>query len=187
MAGRYSSESLLSFLKDVVVAGHMPPTTARSRSNAARALMAYLTDGEKSDLRILDIDALRSRVAEDQGGALRPEVASLYIERLESALAGFLPFAAAPGDFEGGKSSESSQERQVDHRQLDHEERPEDRRALESARLRLDRNRSDIVPIPLARGSTVYVHGLPADLSPAEAQKIARVIAAFADSDEAES
>lgn len=182
MAGSYSSDSLLRFLKDVVVAGHMPSTTARSRSNATRALMPYLTDGENSDLRILDIDALSSRLAEDQGGALRPEVAELYVERFESALADFLPFAEAPDGFAGGKSSESAQERQIDL-----EARPEDRRALESARLRFDRNRPDIVPIPLPRGSTVYVHGLPADLSPAEARKIARVVTALADSGDAES
>lgn len=179
MAGSYSSESLLRFLKDVVVAGHMPPTTARSRSNAARALLAYLTDGENSDLRVLDIDALRSRIAEDQSGALRPEVADLYIERLESALADFLPFAEAPDAFEAGRASDSYQEPRVEL-----EEPPEDRRALESARLRFDRNRPDIIPIPLPRGSTVYVHGLPADLSPAEARKIARVIAALADSED---
>jgi hypothetical protein len=182
MAGSYSSDSLLRFLKDVVVAGHMPAATARSRSQAARALMAYLTDGENSDLRVLDIEALRSRLAEDQGGALRPEVAELYVERLESALAEFLPFAESPGVFEAGSSNETH-----DTRPIDPEERPEDRRALESARLRFDRNRSDIVPIPLPRGSTVYVHGLPPDLSPAEAQKIARVVAALADSGDAES
>jgi hypothetical protein len=182
MADSYSSDSLLSFLKDVVVAGRMPAATARSRSQAARALMTYFTDGENSDLRVLDIDALRSRLAEDQGGTLRPEVAELYIDRLQSALGDFLPFAEAPDHFEGGKSSESCHEPQSDFA-----ERPEDRRALESARLRFDRNRSDIIPIPLPRGSTVYVHGLPADLSPAEAQKIARVIAALADDGDAES
>jgi hypothetical protein len=182
MAGSYSSDSLLSFLKDVVVAGQMPAATARSRSQAARALMAYLTDGENSDLRVLDIDALRSRLAEDQGGALRPEVADLYVERLESALADFLPFAEAPDAFDGGKGSEN-----LPGRPIDLEERPEDKRALEAARLRFDRNRSDIVPIPLPRGSTVYVHGLPPDLSPAEAQKIARVVAALADNGDAES
>lgn len=182
MAGSYSSDSLLSFLKYVVVTGRMPAATARSRSRAARALMAYLTDGENSDLRVLDIDALRSRLAEDQSGALRPEVADLYVERLASALADFLPFAESPDDFEGGRSNASEAEHQIDL-----EERPEDRRALESARLRFDRNRPDIVPIPLPRGSTVYVHGLPADLSPAEAEKIARVVAALADSGDAES
>jgi hypothetical protein len=182
MTGSYSSDSLLSFLKDVVVAGHMPAAKARSRSHAARALMAYLTDAENSDLRVLDFDALRSRLAEDQSGALRPEVAHLYVERLEKAMADFLPFAQAPDDFEGGRSGESQYERQVEV-----EERPEDRRAYESARLRFDRNRSDIIPIPLPRGTTVYVHGLPADLSPAEAQKIARVVAALADGGDPES
>ncbi len=182
MAGSYSSDSLLNFLKDVVVAGHMPAATARSRSHAARALMTYLTDAENGDLRVLATNALRSRLAEDQGGALRPEVADLYVERLESALADFLPFAEAPDQFEGGRSSESGDERQVDLA-----EQPEHRRALESARLRFDRNRSDIIPIPLPRGNTVYIHGLPPDLSPAEAQKIARVVTALADSGDDES
>jgi hypothetical protein len=144
--------------------------------------MCYFTDGENSDLLVLDIEALRSRLAEDQGGALRPEVAELYIERLQNALGDFLPFAETPDQFGGGKSSERSDEPRIDL-----EKRPEDRRALESARLRFDRNRSDIVPIPLPRGSTVYVHGLPADLSTSEAQKIARVIAALADDGDADS
>ena len=181
MAGTYSSNSLLSFLKEVVVAGHMPLAKARSRSRATRALMAYLTDGEKSDLRVLDIDALRSRLAEDQGGDLRPEVANLYVERLESALADFLPFAESPEAFESEKSSE-----ELHGRPDEPEQQPEHRRAIESARLRFDRNRPDIIPIPLPRGVTVYVHGLPADLSPAEARKVARVVTALADRGEAE-
>lgn len=176
MTASYSADCLLTFLKDVVVAGHMPAATARSRSQAARALMAYFTEGERNDLRILELDALRARLAEDQGGSLRPEVADLYIERFECALEDFLPFAEALGESETGIAPQP-----VPAAEYAPEERPEDRRALESARLRFDRNRSDIVPIPLPRGSTVYVHGLPPDLSPAEAEKIARVVAALAD------
>lgn len=182
MAGNYSSNSLLNFLKDAVVAGRLPAAKARSLSHSARALLAHFTPAEIDDLRVLDVEALRMRLAEDPAGAIRPEVAELYIERLERALEDFLPFAEAPDEFEGSRPCDSRPDQPIDI-----EERPEDRRALESARLRFDRNRADIIPIPLPRGSTVYVQGLPPDLSPAEARKIARVVAALADDGEEES
>ena len=41
--------------------------------------------------------------------------------------------------------------------------------------------RDDIIPIPLRTDLTVYIQGLPLDLSEAEARKISAVIMAFAE------
>ena len=52
--------------------------------------------------------------------------------------------------------------------------------ALESVHLGFDRQRAKVMPIPLEKGRVVYLHDLPADLTLAEARKIARVLEALA-------
>jgi hypothetical protein len=58
--------------------------------------------------------------------------------------------------------------------------RSREERALETVRLSAPRQRPDVIPIPLKQGRVVYLHGIPADLSPQEASKISRVVEALA-------
>lgn len=179
MAGDYSGERLLVFLKEAAVAGRMHPATARSRSKAAQALMPYLSTEEAADLRSLDMEVLRNRLAEVQSGELRSEVAELYLERLLKALEDFVRFAAAPDAAPVARGPGAAIARR-----LDSAPGPGEQRALEAVRLSFNRHRSDVIPIPLNRDRVVYLHGLPADLSLAEAAKIARVVEALAEGGE---
>ena len=179
MSSNYSSDGLLRFLKEAAVAGRMHPATARSRSKAAQALVPHLEDAEAADLRTLEIEILRARLAEVQSGELRSEVADLYLERMASALTDFFRFVESPDDFEASRRVETAVSRQKSNGTLSDEER-----ALETVRLSFNRHRADVIPIPLSRGRVVYLHGLPPDLTTAEAGKIARVVEALADPEE---
>ncbi|MEM9760812.1 MAG: hypothetical protein AAF933_16350, partial [Pseudomonadota bacterium] len=53
-------------------------------------------------------------------------------------------------------------------------------RALEAVHLGMDRMRADVFPIPLDEDRVVFLHGIPHDLTPAEAGKIIRVVEALA-------
>ncbi|MEM8489858.1 MAG: hypothetical protein AAF756_03455 [Pseudomonadota bacterium] len=181
MSRDFSSESLQSFLREAAVTGRMHPATARSRRKAAEALVAHLSSAEATDLRNLDFAALRDRIANSPSSDLRPEVADLYIERLAAALVAYAealpevsssskPDAMSPPEAlsvePGGKRSQSRDDIEA-------------QRALEAVHLGMDSIREDVFPIPLGDDRVVFLHGVPHDLTAAEARKIARVVEAL--------
>ncbi|MFT4766923.1 MAG: hypothetical protein ACI8RN_000047 [Glaciecola sp.] len=177
MSTDYSSDGLLLFLRDATLAGRLTPSAAKSRRAAAQTLFAELSDSESADLRTLDIDALKSRFLDTQGGRLRAEVVELYAERLRWALEDYFRFVASPNQFVSS-SAAASQDTALRRDELLPKTSQE--RALEAVRLTAPRQRSDVIPIPLKADRVVYLHGLPVDLTPQEARKIARVVEALA-------
>ena len=180
MSGDYSSDGLLSFLRDATVAGLMHPATARSRRKAAQALFAYLNEGERADLRNLNLEQLAARIHDAPQDDLRGELVGLYSQRLSGALEDYFTFAESQGSATVAAPSSSAPQSSSDAQ-------PAEARALESVRLSFNSYRADVIPVPLGTGRVVYIHGMPADLSAAEAEKIARVVQAFASEDDAES
>jgi hypothetical protein len=171
----YSSDGLLAFLREATVAGRIAPALARSRRAAADALFAKLTESEAADLRQLDVDALKSRFLDTQGDGLRGEVVELYAQRLHGALDDYFRFVEAPESF----VSKAARPQTASPRNKRSPKSSEER-ALETVRLSAPRQRPDVIPIPLKQGRVVYLHGIPADLTPREASKISRVVQALA-------
>jgi hypothetical protein len=172
----YSRDAMLEFLREAVHAGLMNPAVARSRRNAALELFAHLTEAEAEDLRRVTVDELAARCHKLQGGTVRPEVLTLYAARLREGLDDFLRYLQAPGGFAARRT-----ERQPPRRRGSAQSRDAEDAALEQLRLGETRYRPDIVPVPLGPDRVVYLHGVPADLSAAEARKIARVVEALAE------
>jgi hypothetical protein len=175
MTTQYSSDKLLTFLREAALAGRMTPAVARTRRAAAEALFDKLTEEEAADLRTLDLDALMARFLDIHGSGLRSEVVQLYGERLYDALEDFFRFLQAPEGFRasrprahGTASSASAGD-------------SAETRALETVRLSAPGQRPDVIPVKLGEGRVVYLHGIPADLTAREAQKLSRVIQALAD------
>jgi len=175
-SGDYSRDALLAFLREAAVAGRINPATARSRHNAADKLFAQLTDSEAADLRKVDVDALKARVHDQQGDELRPEVLELYAQRLRSALGDYFRFLDNPDGFVPSAAAGRATSRRAGAAPRSREEQ-----ALEQLRLGATQYRPDIIPVPLGPDRVVYLHGVPPDLSAAEARKVARVIEALAE------
>lgn len=175
MSTDYSSDGLFTFLRGAALAGRMTPAAARSRRAAAAALFTKLTEGEAGDLRQLDIEALKSRFRDTQIDGLRREVVDLYATRLEGAIADYFRFVESPSDFFSSTTPHQSLPRRDKQ-----SARPFEERALETVRLSAVRQRPDVIPVPLDTGRIAYLHGIPADLTPGEARKIARVVEALA-------
>ena len=172
----HSRDGMLEFLREAVHAGLLNPAVARSRRNAALELFSHLSKSEAEDLRRVDVDELTARCHKLQGGTVRPEVLSLYAERLREGLDDYFRYLDAPDGFVARRT-----ERQAPRRRGSEQLRTAEEKALEQLRLDETRYRPDIVPIPLRPGTVLYLHGVPADLSPAEARKVARVVEALAD------
>ncbi len=172
MAGEYSKQALLTYLREAALSGRLHPAVARSRHKAAEALLAYISEEEAADLRRLDLQALETQLIDLPRGNLRPEVVALYTQRLGEGLEEYFSAATtlgaaatyattSPGGEAGAPPS------------------AEDRSALEAVRLSFNRYRADIVPIPLGPDRVVYLHDVPSDLTVDEARKIARVVEAL--------
>ncbi|MDP5052308.1 MAG: hypothetical protein NWP69_00845, partial [Congregibacter sp.] len=164
-------------LREATLAGRLTPSAAKSRRAAAQTLFAKLSVSESADLRALDIDALKSRFLDTQGGGLRAEVVELYAERLCWALEDYFRFVDSPNQFVS--SSAAARQDTAQRRDSLPRKTPEEL-ALEAVRLTAPKQRSDVIPIPLQADRVVFLHGLPVDLTLQEARKIARVVEALA-------
>lgn len=170
--GSYSVESLLKFLKQAGMEGLINPAVARSRRNAVEQLRSELTEAEQGDVRTVDVDDLASRFHKLEGSSIRIEALTLYAERFRMGLTDFLAWMEDPAGFRsvGGERARATQRGSITG-----EQQVAERIALEATE-----NSSEIVPIPLRESRTVYVANLPLDLSKEEAERIGRIVQAFA-------
>ncbi|MEE4297022.1 MAG: hypothetical protein V2J20_10475 [Wenzhouxiangella sp.] len=173
--GSYSVERLLEFHKSAGMEGLINPAVARARRKAVERLVAEMTSGERGDLRELDVDVLASRFHKLEESSIRSEALALYVDRVKMAVADFLSWSDNPANFQ---SLGGERQRAIARGSLTPEREMAERITLESTE-----NPSNIIPIALRERETIYVANLPLDLTEAEAERIARVVRAFASSE----
>lgn len=172
----YSKEGLLDFLKEAAVSGLMNPAVARSRKTAAQQLLEHVTPEERINLRQLDVDELCSRIHKLEDSSIREEALNLYNSRVKSALEDYFVWLESPNLYKEKGLGQIQAPAQDKKRSL------KEQKALEAITLQQSTQPDDIIPIPLRKDLTVYLKGLPLDFSPSEADKICRVIQAYAQS-----
>lgn len=179
-APKFSKPGLLEFLKESAIAGLLNPATARSRRHAAEQLLTQLDEDEAGDLRTLDVDELCGRFHKLQGSTIRPESLRLYNARLKAALNDYFSWIEDPDGFvpTGGEA------RQLRRRADGPGDKSSEQQALEAIKLSMPQQPAELIPIPIRPDRVVYVHNLPLDLTPAEADKVARVVRALASEDD---
>lgn len=174
-----SVDRLLEFHKHAGMEGLINPAVARARRQAVELLAVEMTEAERADVRTLDVDELASRFHKLEESSIRSEALSLYAERFRMAQREFLAWTENPAGFQslGGER----------HRAIVRGTLTPEREMAERITLESTENPANIIPIALRADETVYVANLPLDLSLQEADRIARVVRAFArDEDPAE-
>jgi hypothetical protein len=174
--GAYSVDAMLQFLKQAGMEGRINPAAARARRNAVERLAPELTEAEQADLRCLDVAELAARFHKLEGASIRTETLSLYAERFQMGLSDFLAWSNDPMHFQ---SVGGERRRAIARGQLDPDQEVAERISLESTR-----DSAGLIPIPLRDRVTVYIANLPADLGREEAERISRVIRAYARNDD---
>lgn len=170
--GSYSVERLLDFHKSAGMEGLINPAVARARRKAVERLIPEMSPDELSDLRQLDVDVLASRFHKLEESSIRSEALALYVDRAKMAVADFLAWSDDPAGFQ---SLGGERQRAIARGSLTPEREMAERITLESTE-----NPSNIIPIALRERETVYVANLPLDLSESEAERIAKIVRAFA-------
>jgi hypothetical protein len=175
----YTAQALLKFLKQAGMEGLINPAAARARRKAAEQLAEELTDQERNDIRRIDVDDLVSRFHKLEGSSIRSETLRVYAERFRHALSEYLDWLDDPQSFLGARR-EKARAFTRGPEAVDPEQRASERVTLEATE-----NPPNVVPVQIRNDHVVYLANLPLKLTPAEAEKIARVVRAFAaDSDE---
>ena len=171
----YSEAAFLEFLRQGTVAGVIRPGTARSRKKAAEQLLVQLKSNERLDLRQLDVDELCTRFHKLQGSTIRPETLQIYNERLKAGLRDFFRWIEDPNSFTSVEG-ETPEVQLVAAR-----DDPGQASAREELVLNPPRSPHEIFPVPIREDLVVYLQNVPLDLTPQEAERIARVVKALAE------
>ncbi|PKL95230.1 MAG: hypothetical protein CVV18_06285 [Gammaproteobacteria bacterium HGW-Gammaproteobacteria-8] len=171
----HSLDALLDFLRHAGTEGLINPAAARARRKAVEQLMHELTERERADIRCIDSDSLVSRFHKLEGSSIRPETLQIYAERFTAALAEYLSWLDNPAAFISPR-----RERARAYLRGGESEPGPERAAAERIALTASENTDHIVPVPIRPEHVVWIANLPLDLSPAEAERIAGVIRAYA-------
>lgn len=175
----FSKNGLLSYLRESAKSGVLNPAVAKSRNIAAQQLLDHITPEERINLRCLDVDLLCSRIHKLEDSTIRVEALNLYNSRLKSALTDYFSWLDDPENFISNSSSKSSQKAQIKITQAE-------KKALEEITLSQTKAQTDIIPVPIREDLTVFIKDLPLDLTQKEANKIVRVVKAYAQGDDCE-
>ena len=95
----YTQPKLVQFLRQSTIEGLLNPAIAKSRLNAVEQLSYELTEEEKNDLRLIDVDVLCLRFHKLHDSSIRPEVLELYNKRLKAALVDYFSWLDNPSAF----------------------------------------------------------------------------------------
>ena len=173
----YTPERLMGFLRQSAIEGLLNPAVAKSRLNAVEQLFVELTEQERVDIRLIDVDKLSLRLHKIQDSSIRPEVLKLYSQRVSAALVDYFSWLENPKSFSsvGGDSFRKDKRYQATEKEISREQK-----ALEEITLTVSERAPDIVSVPLRDDRTVFIQNLPLDLTAREAARIAKVIKALA-------
>lgn len=180
MATEKSRQSLLEFLDYLADKGLMAKATVAARKAAAGKVLGILSEEEARDVTNLNLDDVMVRFQNLEGKNYTPGSLSTYLSRVKSAVEDFTTYLENPLAFR--PSVQVREKRKPENKkgapttantvQKHGVERPPVKAPLSST----------ILPIPIRPDTTVFIQGLPYDLTEAEAAKIANVIRAMASS-----
>ena len=188
MGNDYSLTALKRFLDYTADKGLMKRETAMSRKRAADKILSALDEAETEDLRNVDLEEASRRFINLQGSGYKPESLRVYNSRLKSAVTDFFEYVNDPTSFKPSVQQRSSRKKA----EGPNEPKSKKQSATSSTKTAsASSNNADsshahhdvnvlTIPIPVRDGVMVQLRGIPADLTAAEAEKIANVVKAYA-------
>ncbi len=159
----------------------MKAPTAETRKAAVNQVLGILEDDEASDVAKIDLDSVMRRFQNKHGSRYTPDSLKTYRARVKNSIFDFLRFRENPMDFRPSAGSTVKRAPKLKRPQSAETETPAFSQAVATGRTNPSPFfTASTLPIPIRQDLTVLVHGLPFDLTEAEARKIANVILALA-------
>jgi hypothetical protein len=173
-----SLAALLSFLDYLSEKGLMAAGTATGRKASCNKVLGILDPEEQTDVTVVNLDDAMHRFINLEGKNYTPSSLTVYKSRVASAISDFTSYLANPSGFKPSvaqkKTGNGSPKKVAGPKASSHNAAPiqkPDVQPIASA---------NVYPIPIRADVVVRIHGLPFDLTPAEAEKIAAVVKAMA-------
>jgi hypothetical protein len=182
MADR-SRTALLEFLDYLAAKGLMAKATVAARKAASTQILGILESEEAADVTVLDLDQVVHRFQNLHGKKYTPQSLTTYKSRVKAAIDDFASYSVNPLAF---RPSVQSRERgKAKNGKLPPAPKASDdveqvRPEVNSRPVHSAMASSNILPIPLRADLTVFIQGLPFNLTAQEARKISNVVLAMA-------
>lgn len=183
----YSLDALNRFFDFASNKGLLKRNTAQSRKLAANKILDVLDDHEKTDLRNVDINHAFELFQNKQGTDYKPDSLQVYLSRVRTALSDFTTYVDNPSTFRPStiqRSGSSKIKREGNNNSKVKENSKIEERQEASQRQDDHTSHGIIVPVPLREGLVVKISNVPSDLTPAEANRLAAIIKAYAMTEE---
>ncbi|MYB76103.1 MAG: hypothetical protein F4X83_03205 [Chloroflexi bacterium] len=178
MSNERSRANLLEFLKYLADKGLIAKNTANARRAAAGKVLQILSDEEAHDVTKLNLDEVMSRFQNLEGKGYTPASLATYRARIKTAVDDFENYLENPLGFKPTvRRRESNKPKSATSARR---EQPKSSSGASHSNTAPQLMSKSIVPVPIRQATTVYIQGLPFDLSEAEADRIANVIRAMA-------
>ena len=172
----YSSEAVLDFLDYGASKGLFNKSTAGAKKIAVERVFEIADPSEAADVRTVDLSSLMTRFINVSGSGFKPESLASYQSRAKSAIEDFVSWKQNPMGFRtsrrGTPKKAKPSQAQSASKVLD--------RPIQATNVEAPKVSTLSLPIPIRADLTVYVNGVPFDLTKAEATKIANVVLAMA-------
>lgn len=192
MNGKRSREAVIEFQDYQANKGLLARGTAMARKAALGKVLGILSEEEAQDITNLDLDGLMIRFSNLQGKDYTPGSMMTYKSRVKAALDDFEAYLTNPLGFRpnivrrerAAKVDKISPSRKSSAPSPDvtmHSDQQVDSTGKPSLGGFSEEN---ILPIPLRADLTVRIQGLPFDMTPTEARRIANVVLAMANAGE---
>lgn len=176
-----SLNALIEFLDWTAEKGLMAKNTVGGRKAAVSAVLGVLDPEEKGDVTGVDVDSAMTRFVNLHGKKYNTSSLNVYRSRTNAAINDFQKWLSEPLAFkpQGGKTEKkpASKIPRAPKAALGHAASGDHHFTGSVAPPQASAN---VFPIPIRDNIVVRIHGLPFDLTAAEAEKIANVVKAMA-------
>ncbi|OAI04310.1 hypothetical protein A1353_13695 [Methylomonas methanica] len=182
----YSLSAFNRFFDYAAENGLMKRNTAQSRKAATNKILEKLEPTELEDLRKVNLNQAFSRFENLSGMQYKPDSLQVYLSRARTALSDFISYVDSPSSFKPLSSSKkngaSRQKNDIRNplKQTANNEKQDNELYSDSNSYEGMEVKHIIVPIPLRENLTVKISNLPADLTQAEAERLAAIVRAYA-------
>ncbi len=175
MANAYSVEDVLDFLAHASDRGLMPAATATALGVAVRNVLGVLGEQERADLAPLDLDQVIKRFNNKRAKDFSPSSLKEYGRRVHRAVDLFQQWRAAPADFSiKTRATSAGKKKQRDNG--GGAEPVETGEPVAGEPVPPSSNAGYTSSIPIRTDWVVTLVNVPPDLTPAEADRLAKFI-----------
>jgi hypothetical protein len=174
----YSLAELFAFLDHAADRGLMATATAKALAVASRRVFAVLSDDEQHDLRVVDLDSVVKRFTNKNAKDFTPQSLRVYGQRATKAIDQFFTWRNDPAGFSVKTRSTVASRRRTSPADPASLMQPAGAPATVAGAYGGFES-----SVPIRQGRVVTISNLPADLTKAEADRLAEFIKMLAVAD----